>query len=424
MSHPQPGITNRPPEHLLLAALAFVERATGPARAALDLLAGLVRRELRSDLDKPNVPSAKDVPSAETGELGFVDGYDRGHLTVTLGIATSGMEALSVPPEQRPADLRSIPWDKLGDTPANGESGDLLLQICSDDIYVCEHVVRCVEEELGSALRVVWTQIGAQRYTSRPGRTSRREGRALIGFLDGTSNLNPRNSDEDRKLVFVDPENVSSYPPNPTPQPGGGGPYPGTGPNFPADLVPVPTAEPLWTRNGTYMTVRVSAFETTPWDDHSQNEQERSIGRFKVSGASLDLADEPARVEEPPAFASDQSNLTVPLNSHIRKSHPRRSPEDEERRIFRRGYPLIGAAGGGMRRGLVFVSFARTISTQFEFIFRAWLRNPDFPQPGTGVDHLFNMLPEQVLCGGYYFVLPLHYRTQPWTWSLPTAMSF
>jgi len=278
-----------------------------------------------------------------------------------------------------------------------------------------------VEEELGSALRVVWTQIGAQRYTSRPGRTSRREGRALIGFLDGTSNLNPRNSDEDRKLVFVDPENVSRYPPNPTPQPGGGGPYPGTGPNFPADLVPIPTAEPPWTCNGTYMTVRVSAFETTPWDDRSQNEQERSIGRFKVSGASLDLTDELARVEETPAFASDQNNLAVPLNSHVRKSHPRRSPEDEERRIFRRGYPLIGAIDGGMRRGLVFVSFGRTISTQFEFIIRAWLRNPDFPQPGTGVDHLFNTLPEQVLCGGYYFVPPLHHRTQPWTWSLPTA---
>ena len=62
MSHPQPGITNRPPEHLLLAALAFVERATGPARAALDLLADLVRRELRSDLDEPNAPVRKTYP--------------------------------------------------------------------------------------------------------------------------------------------------------------------------------------------------------------------------------------------------------------------------------------------------------------------------------------------------------------------------
>ncbi|MEA2276841.1 MAG: deferrochelatase/peroxidase EfeB [Solirubrobacteraceae bacterium] len=416
----QSGITNRPPEHLLLAALRFADPTPAAARAALDGLAGVVRRELASELDDRNGPADKDRPSAETGELGFTDGYDRAHLTVTLGISASGMDALAVAADERPADLRPIPWEALGDNPAIRDSGDLLLHVCSDDIYVAEHVVRRVEEELGGALAVVWTQLGAQRYTSRPGRTSRREGRALIGFLDGTSNLNPRNSEADRELVFVDPAKVGSYPPNPTPQPGGGGPYPGVGPNFPVDLAPVPTAEPAWTKNGTYMTVRVSTFDTTPWDDRTQNEQERSVGRFKVSGASLDLADDPSLTEAEPAFTADQNNVTVPLDSHVRKSHPRRSPEDQLRRVFRRGYPVIGGAAGGMQRGLAFIGFARTTSTQFEFIFRGWLRNPDFPQPGTGLDKLlFGTLPETVLCGGYYFVPPLRHRTQPWTWLLP-----
>jgi deferrochelatase/peroxidase EfeB len=168
------------------------------------------------------------------------------------------------------------------------------------------------------------------------------------------------------------------------------------------------------------MVVRASTFDTPPWDRRTQNEQERAVGRFKVSGASLDLADDSAHLEDPPAFAQDQTNTTVPLTAHVRKANPRRSAEDEKRRLFRRGYPLIGSADGGMRRGLIFISFARTTSTQFEFIFRAWLRNQDFPSPGTGLDQLlFGTLNEQVLCGGYYFVPPLRHRTQPWTWVVP-----
>ncbi|MDQ3676487.1 MAG: Dyp-type peroxidase, partial [Actinomycetota bacterium] len=146
----QSGITNRPPEHLLLAALRFADPTPTSARTALEGLAGVVRRELASELDQPNPSGDKDRPSTETGEIGFANDYDRAHLTITLGISTSGIEALGVPTEMRPADLRPIPWAALGDSPAIAESGDLLLQVCSDDIYVTEHVVRRVEEELGS----------------------------------------------------------------------------------------------------------------------------------------------------------------------------------------------------------------------------------------------------------------------------------
>jgi Dyp-type peroxidase family len=246
----------------------------------------------------------------------------------------------------------------------------------------------------------------------------------LIGFLDGTSNLNPRRSRDDAELVFVDPtpEAIATYPPNPPPAPGATGPYGGLadGPRFPTDLAPVPSREPAWTEHGTYMTVRVSTFDTRPWDGQTENAQESAIGRFKYSGASLDLEDRSSRLNDPPAFASDQSNLSVALDSHARKSHPRRSPEDDSRRVFRRGYPVIGAAGGRLERGLAFISFARTTSTQFEFIFRAWLRNPEFPQPGTGPDRLlFGLLPETVHCGGYYFVPPVRRSNEPWTWVIP-----
>src|SRR4051812_1585656 len=217
MPSPQRGILDRPPEHLTVAALAFIDRTPNGSHAIVDAVRDLVRREVSSDLDNLDPASPKDQPPAETGELGFVDGYDRANLTVTFGISASGFDALGVSADDRPADLVSIPWDQLGDAPAKRESGDIVLQICSDDPYVVEHVLRRVEEELGDRLTVVWTQAGFQRYTTRRGRTSRREGRALNGFLDGTSNLRPRDIPDDATLVFVDPTRVGEYPPLPQP---------------------------------------------------------------------------------------------------------------------------------------------------------------------------------------------------------------
>jgi deferrochelatase/peroxidase EfeB len=283
----QAGVINRPPEHLLLATLNF---SAQNASASLKALSSVVERELRSDLDAENPPEARDQPSAETGELGFTDDYDRAHLTITLGISIRGFEKLGIPAEQRPQDLREIPWGQLVDTPPESDFGDLVLQICADNLYICEHVVRRIEEELGEEFTLVSTVIGSQRYTSRAGRTSRREGRALIGFLDGTSNLDPRNKDEDAELVFVDPTKVGEYPDLPPTEPPAEvsqyGQQPGQGPHFPPDLPPKPVSEPEWTKEGTYMTVQVSKFETRAWDHLTQDDQEKTVGRFKVSGAA------------------------------------------------------------------------------------------------------------------------------------------
>lgn len=412
---PQQGILNRPPEHLLMATLAFIgDRTPQRSRETLELLRELVHRELRSDLDNMDAASPKDTPPAETGELGFADHYDREFLTVTLGISASGFDALNTAADQRPADLIPIPWQQLGDSPQKADSGDLVLQICGDDPYVVEHVLRRIEEELGDRLAGVWTQAGVQRYTTRGSRPSRREARALIGFLDGTSNLRPGSNDEERQLVFVDPDRVHEYPP--LPQPGQTSGYPGGGPTFPGDLRQPPDHEPEWCRNGTYMVVRSSAFKISEWDDQTLGAQEQTIGRFKFSGASLDLADDPAQLNTDPAFAANQGDTRVPFDSHVRKVNPRR-PEDSARRIFRRGFPLVDATLDGLRRGLVFICFARTISTQFEFIERAWTTNPNFPQQESGVDRLRQF--EDVICGGYYFVPALAHPRQPWSWVLP-----
>jgi deferrochelatase/peroxidase EfeB len=416
---PQQGILGRPPEHLLLASFTLgPDRSPEASRQTLDRLRLLIKRELRSDLDDQDATTPKTAPSPETGELGFEDRYDRQFLTVTLGLGAGGFDALGTASEARPQDLRPIPWADLGDQPTvTTDNGDLVLQICSDDPYVAEHVVRRVEEELGDRLRIAWVLRGEQRYTTREGRVSRREARALIGFLDGTANLDPKESAADRVLVFVDPDAVSQYPKIP-PSGTNTGYGPQNQPIFPGDLRPPPTTEPAWTRGGTYMVVRASVHRIREWDHANLGDQEGTVGRFKWSGASLDLTDDRERLHETPNFATHPEDERVAVNAHVRKVNPR-GPEDGPRQIFRRGYPLIDPAPGELQRGLVFVCFARTISTQFEFMVRGWINNPNFPRPGAGIDRLRELFESRVLCGGYFFVPALEHPNLPWSWIVP-----
>jgi deferrochelatase/peroxidase EfeB len=421
MNHRPPGILNRPPAHALAFALKFATTDATSTAAALERLRDVQRRELRSDLDELTPTSNKEAPSAETGELGVADGYDRAFLTITLGLAKRTFEMLGIPAEEHPQDLEDIPWEKLGDTPDTAENGDMLVQVCSDSVYVNEHVLRRVQAELSDILSVVWVVDGHQRYNSRSGRVSREEGRALIGFLDGTANLDPRHSEDDARLVFVDPARVPEYPALPQPQPNQPNPYGGAGaqpPAFPEDLRDRPAREPEWATNGTYCVVHASTIDIGRWDDSTLGTQEHTIGRFKFSGASLDLADEASQLHADPVFASNPADERVPVDAHVRKVNPR-TAADVDRRIFRRGYPLIEPTTGEARRGLLFVCFGRSISTQFEFITRAWRRNPEFPHPGAGLDLLLEF--QHVLCGGYFFVPALEHPNQGWSWVLPAG---
>jgi deferrochelatase/peroxidase EfeB len=416
---PQGGIVNRPPDHLLIASFTMTATDATTAQAAIEKLRDLVHAELRSELPPESSSAAKDVPPPETGELGFDDHYDRYHLTITVGFGKGAYDKLGVASANQPQDLRDIPWQQLGDLPDVSGNGDIVLQICSDSMYICEHVLRRIETEMTGELQLLWCLAGHQRHTSRAGRVNRDEGRALIGFLDGTSNLDPAHNTDDHKLVFVDPAAVSTYPPQTPPtdpnQPSPyGGPQP---PTFPTDLHAPPATEPAWTAGGTYMVVRGSTINTHTWDGAQLGAQERTIGRWKYSGNALDQTDSDSTPIAEPNFAADPTGATTPLTAHIRKANPR-GPGDADRRIFRRGYPLITAATTGLELGLVFVCFARTITTQFEFITRAWTTNPNFPAPGTGVDSLRAF--EHVLAGGYFFVPPLQTATQPWTWALPS----
>lgn len=424
---PQVGITNRPPEHLVMAALSFApSRSSDQNRQTMEALREQIRRELASEIDELAKDSPEGESFSETGELGIVDGFDRGHLTITVGISSLGMTALGVLDISLPADLYPLEWESLGGPIAdNRESGDVVLQICTDTPYIAEHVLRRVVHSSGGELTVAYAVAGFQRFTTRAGRVSRREARSLIGFHDGVSNLDPSDP-ADSRLIFVDPDDLADLPPErPAPQPQQYGQP--SGPKFPEVLRYPRGPEPAWTKHGTYLVVRASYLRMDDFDKATLHTQEQAVGRWKFSGAPLDLDNDQANLENPPLFGSTQVDTRVPVAAHMRKANPRGGNEDLKRRVFRRGYPMVIADGSSkVRRGLVFVCFGRTISTQFEFIMRGWMFNPNFPveqdqsPPALNQDALM-AFEESVACGGYYFVPPLANARHAWSWVLPPA---
>ena len=90
---------------------------------------------------------------------------------------------------------------------------------------------------------------------------------------------------------------------------------------------------PAWMRGGTYMVTRRIRMLLEIWDRSSLEDQERTIGRAKYSGAPLGGDDE----FEPPAArrAARNGQPVIPVDAHVRLAS---AQVDDGERILRRGY--------------------------------------------------------------------------------------
>src|SRR4051812_15486485 len=86
--HAQHGVTDPPPEHLVLAALTFQGADPAACQAAIERLRAVVRHELHGELAEVET---------ETGELGFATVSQRGKLMITVGVASTGYDKLGAP---------------------------------------------------------------------------------------------------------------------------------------------------------------------------------------------------------------------------------------------------------------------------------------------------------------------------------------
>jgi deferrochelatase/peroxidase EfeB len=184
-------------------------------------------------------------------------------------------------------DLPAFPGDQLD--PAK-TGGDLTIHACADDPQVVFHAARQLVRAAEGVASLRWSQTGFNEQSASQGTP-----RNLMGFKDGT--MNPSG---ERKL---------------------------------ADVVWVRGAEPAWMDGGTYVVVRRIRMDLDQWDSTPVATQERTIGRYKRSGAPLGRT---AEFDALDLSAKDaDGDPVVPLDAHVRIASPQ---ENWNNAMLRRGY--------------------------------------------------------------------------------------
>jgi deferrochelatase/peroxidase EfeB len=300
----------------------------------LDLLRVWSRAAARMCNGDPAVPGelVQMAPPRDTGEA---VGLPPSRLTITFGFGPSlfghagsgdrfGIAAL------RPAELEELPplpGDEL-DPALSG--GDIAVQACADDPQVAFHAVRNLARIGRGTVVPRWSQLGFGRTSSTS--ESQETPRNLMGFKDGTNN--PKAEDADLLDEHV--------------------------------WVPSDTAQ-TWMHGGSYMVVRRIRILTEVWDRSTLQEQERSVGRQRVTGAPLggkdefDILDFTARRPD--------GEPVIPADSHVRLAAP---DINGGAQLLRRGYSFAGTLDriGQLDAGLFFICFQRDPRRQFVAIQR------------------------------------------------------
>ncbi len=362
----QAGIITDPPEAVLLVALDVLSSDRNELVNLFKTLTARTQTLMGGAIGTAGEENP-DFPPHNTGELGF-EPLREGRLAITVGLGASLFEQTGKDrfglAAQRPIALKPMPRDLAGDrlNPAMTD-GDLFLQISSDHPIYNLHALRDILRATKGQLSPLWMQPGFQRFVEAgPGQA---KARGLLGFKDGTSNLDTKDSELMSNLVWAGAD------------------------------------EPSWAQGGTYAAVRLIREQIERWDRLTLNQQESSIGRHKTTGAVLGKDKE----TDPAKFDQDAAGEQVPLDSHIRKANPRLGAESEKRRILRRGYLYMNGVdkSGLLDAGFLFMGFCRNVEEQFEFVKRNYMTNRNFPQANTGAQDL----DEYLFCiGGGYFYLP------------------
>jgi deferrochelatase/peroxidase EfeB len=350
-SHPFYGVhqagIDRPPPTQAQPVASFVSfDVTVPGRRELTGLFRVLTERARFLTSGGTPPGTGPRDDRLLGGTVVPDG-----LTVTAAVGASLFDGRYGLAARKPVQLetmRAFEHDDLNPVECHG---DLLLQLCAGHRDVLVHAFLDVVAHTGDALRPRWRADGFLN-PPRPSGTPR----DMLGFKDGIANPDTGNAQQMNQQVWIPPR----------------------------------TNEPAWTAGGTYQAVRIVRFFVEQWNKVPVGEQERVIGRRKVTGAPLYGTDE----SQDPVYTNDPQGRVTPLNSHIRLANPQTPDTASTSALLRRSYQYTRTPdpAGDVNIGHVFCCYQRELNTYIAMQTR--LENEplvEYISP-TG--------------GGYFFVLP------------------
>ncbi len=322
----QAGVATAAQDYLHFAAFDVTSNAVDDLRGLLEQWTAAAARLTAGEPYQP-VPQAPDEPPVDTGEA---VGLGPSRLTVTIGMGPGLFGSPSPDPfglaGVRPAELAVLPPLQGETLDPSSSGGDLCVQACADDPQVAFHAIHVLSRIASSTATLRYTQQGFGRTSS----TSRSQGtpRNLMGFKDGTDDIRAEETGAMKDFVWV--------------QPGDG---------------------PGWMAGGTYLIARRIKILFDVWDTTTLEDQQRVIGREKLSGAPLGSRSEYDPVDLQATGPSGE--LLIPADAHIRLASPQ---NNSGQRILRRGYSYSEAVepgSGEIDAGLFFIAFQRSPSRQF-----------------------------------------------------------
>ncbi|MEM7095981.1 MAG: Dyp-type peroxidase [Actinomycetota bacterium] len=248
-------------------------------------------------------------------------------IAITLAVGSSLFDDRFGLADRRPRELIVMPTffnDRL--VRPELSNGDLALTIAGPSQQAVTYALQQIVRVSDRRLQLRWVQDGYNELLP-PGPERIAPVRNLMGFRDGTSNLDTTDESVMERHVWVSAIDD----------------------------------EPGWAVGGTYQAVRTIRMLIEFWATAALVRQEQIFGRHRDSGAPLGQTSE----GEEPIFAATRSDEGVPRRSHIRLANPR---TPDAARILRRGFSYANGADletGTLDQGLLFMCFQRSLTRGF-----------------------------------------------------------
>ncbi|KUI02202.1 peroxidase [Mycolicibacterium acapulense] len=348
----QTGITALPiPEQGLIASFNVLSKDRDGLKRALQELTEEIRGLMAG---KPPEVRDPEYPPVDSGILGEQPPAD--NLSVVVGVGASLFDDRFGLADRKPKELVTMPFlanDRLDPKLSHGDLS-IVIEAGHNDTVI--FALRQLMRRTRSDLVMRWMVDGYARGIGAGQASEAATPRNLLGFKDGTANLDVDDGAVMDRHVWVGPQD----------------------------------GEPEWAVGGSYQAIRIIRMFVEFWDRTQLVEQEALIGRSKVSGAPLGLSGE----FTDPDYPEDPDGKRIPLTAHIRLANPR-TPETDENLILRRGFNYSRGFDGAGRldQGLAFIAYQRSLEKGFLTVQRRLAGEP---------------LEEYILPvgGGFFFILP------------------